>query len=693
MIFSLLVALGAGGLGRLLFGRWTVDQDPAARLGLHGLLGLGLLGWITLPIGLLPEGFRWGVGIVGLLALAGRAGFFRERPRGALPKGLAALGLLPLGLAAGVALVGVLAPSDTYDWDSLAYHLAVPKLWLAAGRIEPVSYIHHSNFPFLVDNLFVWGERWGGQSGAKAFMLAYAVYGVFAVFGLARARYGAAAGWWSAVAFGTVPMVVWESGTAYVDVAHALFGGLGIWLAAGMVREPSPLGEGREGVAASPSRPPEREQGRNEAQEPPPGPPPEGRVPGGGWILPALLLGGAVGSKYTALQTLPILGAVMLAYAFARKAARPMDVVKMGLVALAIGSPWYLKNVAWTGNPVYPFFYSRLGGKDWDAFQETIYKDQQQTFGAGRPMAANYTAGPLEPARLGASVLGTAYMPGRYSDPSPTGGQGFPFVSLGAIPLAAMLAWLVSGRARRQEGVCLAVALVSFGAWFVLSQQARYGLVWCVPLLLMAGGAVARLRVGRVVAGAVGLQALLTLFVATRFNDAETRFASKLRVVLGTDTPETYLRGTTGFAEPARFLNELPGVRRVALYDEVFGYLLDVPYFWATPGHTTEMGYASMRSGDDLMRAFGRLGISHVYLALGTSFGGNEEEAAKWRLAAGLDGPPVPYAGEDRASRMGDPRNSIKVLLAEAIASGGLQPIQSFGGRPTRARVVLGVRG
>lgn len=642
MLVSLLVALGASGLGRMLFGRWTEGQDPAARLGLHGLLGLGLLGWITLPIGLLPGGFRWGVVVVGLLALAGLFLFFRERPRGNVPKGPAALGLLVVILAGLVAAVGVLAPSDAFDWDSLAYHLAVPKIWLEAGRITFVSSIHHSNFPFLVDNLYIWGEFWGGQSGAKAFMLAYVAYGVFAVFGLARARYGAAAAWWSAVAFATTPVVLWEAGTAYVDVAHALFGGLGIWLAAGLVdREPE----------ARPETP---------------------------WLLPALLLGGAVGSKYTALQTLPILGGALLAYAFLRRAGRPLDVVKMGLVALAVGSPWYVKNVVTTHNPVYPFFYSKLGGVNWDAFQERIYKDQQQTFGAGRPMAANYTEGPLEPLRFGSSVLGVAYMPGRYSDPSPTSGQGFPFVSLGAVPIAAMMAWLFSGRARRAEGVCLAVALVSFGLWFVLSQQARYSLVWCLPLLLMAGGAVGRLRAGAVVAGAIAVQAVLTFFVHTRFGD---EFSAKLRVVLGQESPEEYQARSLGFYEPARFLNENAKGGRVALFDEVFGFLLDVPYFWAGPGHTTELGYATMKSGDELVAALKRQGITHAYLslALGTTFGGNREERDRWVSAAGLaGGAPVPYVGEDRARRLQDERSAYKVFLAEAIASGHLRPMRSF---------------
>ena len=617
----------------------------------------------------MPGGLRWGLGVVGAMALYGLVAFLRERPRVSRPQGPAALGLLVLVVAALIALVGVFAPSDPLDWDSLAYHLAVPKLWLAAGRIEFVSYIHHSNFPFLVDNLYVWGETWGGQSGAKAFSWAYAAYGAFAVFGLARERYGEAAGWWSAVAYGTVPMVLWEAGTAYVDVSHALFGGLGVWLAASFVG-------GRSWVVGS---------GPNSgATHHPP--------PTTHWLLPALLLGGAVASKYTALQTLPILGVVLFACAFVGDPAlrpRPSALLKMGLVALAIGAPWYVRNVVDTGNPVYPFFYSKLGGRNWDAFQETIYKDQQQTFGAGRPMAEAYTSGPLEPARLGSSVLGTAYAPGRYVDPGPTAGMGFPFVGLGAIPVAMMLAWALSGRARRVEGVCLAVAGVSFLAWFFLSQQARYAFVWCVPLVVMAGGAVVRLAAGRVVAGAVALQAAVTLLVATNVADGGgSLIGQKLRVALGGEDADAYGTRRVGFYAPAKFLNENAKGGRVALFDEVFGFLLDVPYFWAGPGHTTELGYATMKSGGELVAALKRLGITHAYFALGTAFGGRPDEADRWIKAAGLAGPPVPYEGADREGRLRDERSAYKVFLAEAVAGGALRPVQEFRGR----KIVFEVR-
>jgi hypothetical protein len=52
-------------------------------------------------------------------------------------------------------LVGVFSPSTALDWDSIAYHLAVPKLWIQQNKVSSISFIHHSNFPAGVDGLFL----------------------------------------------------------------------------------------------------------------------------------------------------------------------------------------------------------------------------------------------------------------------------------------------------------------------------------------------------------------------------------------------------------------------------------------------------------------------------------------------------------------------------------------------------------
>jgi hypothetical protein len=630
VLVTLLFCLGAAGLGCSLLRRWTGALDPAARYGLGGIVGLGAIGLATLPIGLLPGGLRWGIFLIVALDLYGLYALYnlvrQERPSLAFPKGPAAL--FPLALAAAVflSLVGVLAPSDTLDWDSLAYHLAVPKMWLNDGRIHFVSFIHHSNFPFSIDNLYIWGLAWGGQHGAKAFSLFFLIFGLMALFGIARQRYSGNAGWWSALAFAAIPAVIWISGTAYIDVSNGLFAGLGILFAAWFVDEPE-----------------ERK-----------------------WAwLSAVCLGFAAGSKYTGLQTIFAVGLVVLAYGFAKKGPKPASAFLIWLAALALASPWYVKNVVNTGNPVYPFFSSVLGGKNWDEFSARIYTEEQKTFGVGIKDG-------MDPVQLGHAILGLAYQPGRYINPAPTQGTGFPFGALGVVSLAAGLFWCFSGRPGRFEGATLASVGISLLMWFVLSQQSRYIVALTVPLSVLAGGAVVRLRLGQALAAAIAVQAAFAIWLV---NTLVT--SGQMKPAFGVESQEEYLAQRVGFFEPSKVVNIAAKDGKVALYDEVFGYFLDVPYFWANPGHTTEIGYDKMQNGDDLIAAFRRLGITHVYLNLGI-YNLKDPVVERWLRAMGLTGPSEPYTGQEREEMSKDLRNKWKVLIADAIGSGKLARVESF---------------
>lgn len=638
VLISLVAAKGWTGLGRMLFKRWLEPLDPAAQWGLAGLIGLGLVGTLTLFIGLLPGGLRWGVYAVGALALIGLWGVWAHRPRlPRMPSGLIGLLTIPIAVAFLFALAGVLAPSDKTEWDSLAYHLAVPKIWLAAGQIEFLSYIHQSNFPFAVDNLSIWGLLWGGMAAAKTFSLAFFALGGLTLFGLGRQFSNSHCGWWAATAFCTVPVVFWLSGTAYVDVAHGLYAGLGTIALARFVFAPT-----------------ERH-----------------------WaVLGGVLLGLAAATKYTGLQTM-FISALVLGY-FAFRTRNP-ELVRGGMlaagIALAVCAPWYVKNTLQAGNPIYPFFYSKLGGKNWDEFSERIYREEQQTFGAGRsPVLANYPDNPLEIGRLGASVLGVAYQPGRYINPRPTDGTGFPIGSVGFAIIAAGLAWCFVGRISAFEGSALASVGISFLLWFALSQQVRYMIGPATVLALMLGIGTAKLKIGRWLAGTAAVQAAIGLFVYGSFslNGSTSRLSDQLGVAFGRLEANEYQGKVVGFSRAAKRINEVAKGGRVALYDEVFGYFLDVPYFWANPGHTTELGYEGMRSGDDLIAAWKRLGITHVYIAFGTTFAGDPVALQRWQEASFGS---KPYSAEEVESASKDLRNKYKVLLAQAISSGKLTPL------------------
>ncbi|MFN8221381.1 MAG: hypothetical protein U0S12_14760 [Fimbriimonadales bacterium] len=167
-MIALLIGFGFAGWTRLVLRKWLESLDPALALGVAGLVGLGVCGWLVLPLGLLSVP----IATYACLALAAVGVILNflpacgARPSVAKPDAIG-IALLAVVLAAlAMATIGAFAPSDTLDWDALAYHLAVPKLWIEHGKIDFISFIHHSNFPFVVDNLFLLGLK-SGEAGAS----------------------------------------------------------------------------------------------------------------------------------------------------------------------------------------------------------------------------------------------------------------------------------------------------------------------------------------------------------------------------------------------------------------------------------------------------------------------------------------------------------------------------------------------
>ncbi len=608
---------------------WLGDLDPAARVGVAGLLGLGGLGWLIFFVGYIPGALKGFSFLHIAIALAVIVAIFRKTFLRPLNLPIAKPGPLGFAIVAAcllcgvLALFAVLAPSDSLDWDSLAYHFAVPKLWQEAGQTHYIPFIHHSNFPFLVENLSL---LWRDACAAKAGTFVFAGLGALTLFGLARQKYGEKAAWWTLLGFCTIPIVLWEAGTGYIDVTHGLFSGLAVIFALLWA---------------------------------------EGSQKRDLW-LSAIFLGFSIGSKYTGLQVL----AVVLVALFAATVKTPefRRAVKGGAliaaVGLVIGSPWYIRNASVVGNPVFPFFYEKLGGKNWGDFNAAIYRNEQQTFGVGR------TEKGRDVTQFGHAVLGLTYQPGRYVNPAQDSGGGFPFGALGIVAIGGMMLWLFSGRAGKFEGGVLASTLFSLAMWFFLSQQSRYGMNFAVPLMLLSGAAVARLRAGPVLAGAAVVQAVYSLAMVWM-----TTTSHKLPVVLGKESKEEYLSAQVPFYSAAQVLNIAAKDGKVALYDEVFGYFLDVEYFWANPGHSSLIPYDSMQGGDDFARVMRDQAFSHIYVNIAMW---TPEERAEWLRATGLFGAPIPYTPERRAQLMADPQVKWRLMLAEAMASGKLKATQDF---------------
>lgn len=568
-IASAIFCLSACGVGLWVIQRWKSHLEPSAQIGIAGLIGIGILGTLTLFVGILPNGLNWGRFPFGLIFVFGLYQLFINRTLFRVqngPKGGQLFWGLIVAFGALFSLIGVLTPSVATDWDSIAYHMAVPKIYALTGQIHRIVFIHHSNFPSAVELLFTWGILPFGQSWAKTILWMGSLFGVLAIFGLVKRKYGPAAGWIASAVFFTVPTVIWESGTAYIDVIHGLYGGLAALLLFSTLQESE---DNRANI-----------------------------------VLAGILMGFACGTKYTGLVTVAL---ALVTYSVAALIVKRKEWLKpcgtVALIAAGVGGCWYIKNIVLQGNPVYPFAYETLGGKNWDEERSQIYRREQLAFGVG------VSAKGKDWSQLGHAILGLAYQPGRYVNPMESVGGGYPNGALGVGIFTGFLFWCFIRKPRRHEAALLGFAGITFLIWFGLSQQSRY-LTDLVPIgAFLVADAVDSRGVGIFIAAILGLQGLYSLAI-----EKFTVVDPGLPVVLGRESRSTYLETSLPYYQAVEDINTQPGQNKVALYDQVFGYYLNIPYFWANPPHCTVIPYSSMKTGVDYVNGLREQGINLIYI-------------------------------------------------------------------------------
>jgi hypothetical protein len=353
-----LILILASGFGAAILKRFKFSLKPGfeeivipVALGLgalaYGIYFMGLLGWLkpACLIALLAIVFilsyrEYDPILRGILSTI-RNGIHTWNEMKPVPKILGSFGILILILTF---LQGLTPP---IDYDGLAYHLQVPKLFLEAGRISPNYENWFSFYPSTYEMLYMLGLAFGSDVFAKLIHFSTFLLLIYATYGYGQRFLSKKGGWLAAAILMGIPVLPLWASSAYTDIAWALyqFLAIGLFLSWMDNKKPSSL------------------------------------------VMAGVMQGLALGSKYLAFSGAGILGLLVLAETWKStpKQAILKQLIKNGAVfggtALLVVSPWLIKNLVWTGDPLFPLL---LTPKLVDPERIRLWREYLVSFGTGK---------------------------------------------------------------------------------------------------------------------------------------------------------------------------------------------------------------------------------------------------------------------------------------------------------------------
>jgi len=510
----------------------------ATALGL-ATLGVGRLGWLS------PGAVRSGLAVpaVAWVVLAAwrrsdRPDPSRPRVRWSGPGFLAVTGPFVV-----LMILGAMLP--TIEFDATEYHLQGPKEYFQSGRIGFLPHNVYTSMPFGVEMLHLLGmevvdDWWTGALVGQVLIALFAPATATMVILATRRIASPRAAWVAGVVYLTTPWVYRLASLPFVEGPLCFYHAALVW---SVIRSDGPA-----------SRPLSL------------------------GLLAGFFAGGAMAIKYPGLISAVIpFGAWAIARSWRGRDWRIAAGYALGVAAVV--GPWLAKNVADTGNPVYPLAFGVFGGRHWDA-------------GSDAKWSAVHGPRSIE---AGAFVRSVVEVAGQSDWQTPL------------IALLAPLALILPG-ARREARRLWGFSAYLFATWWLLTHRLdRFWLSMLPPMAVLAGLGSDRLRAG-------WLGALLAVGIASNAVLIATGLAGSNEwtgdlVGLRSSVP-------AGVNPPlARMDAELPPGARVLLVGQAGVFHLNRPVVYNTVFNPeTFETMAKGRSPEEVRRALEARGVSHVYV-------------------------------------------------------------------------------
>ena len=327
------------------------------------LLGLFFLGMITYFLGILGFLYIWLFRVLSLgLLICALAHWIRnkktkfEMPGKAGKDKFSFILWIFLIFLFLVCLIYTLTPP--IQSDGLRYHLAAPQEYIKQHRIHYIPLSALSNSPFLVEMLFLYGMLLGGDLLAQLLHFSLWILTIFLIrsfilyFGGDEENNDRAfpakntAALLAGLSFGSIPAVAILGCWPFIDNGIAAWF-LGFVFCLCLYRE-------------------KKESGL--------------------LILSGMFGAAALGTKYTMIPMILLGCLIIFLLELSDRKCSLSSPLMIGITALILSLPWFLKNLIYTGNPFYPLLYGIFKGRDWSADNALFYAAKAAGKGFGKSL-------------------------------------------------------------------------------------------------------------------------------------------------------------------------------------------------------------------------------------------------------------------------------------------------------------------
>lgn len=563
IVANLILAASAMGFGTLLQRLFSKTLSRIDRLTLTFLGGLGLLGTILFCVG---QFWFSRTAILLVLLLGVLLGGTSMARAGGKPWQVLRVGKLPFFPAAIVLIVlavtavgGLAFPVGDMNNDAIAYHYLGPKVWLRQRVIWPVPDEVTTYFPVVVETQYAALMSIGGDRAPAFFaVLSFAAILLAAASLALRLGLSPSETWWAAAVIAAMPAVYAGIYGGFLDAVFASFA-----LAAAR-------------VAFDAERPAE-------------------------YALFGIFCGFAMATKYTGLMALPLLiFCSFLVSAWAHRRPLATNLKSLGIAcaaAIAIASPFYLRNWILYDCPIYPpppvllrFFSPK---NLLPAVVQSLVNEVRTTGGGMGRGLKDFFLLPFNLTYYAAIFRGAG--------------------GIGLVPLALGPFGVVARRRDTFAKGLLSFTVVESAAWFVTAQESRYAInIYVISAIFgvlgwqyVARSVSRNARVLSVVAIAISILYGLFIIIPQRKEDMHAALSGAFET--------TRIQMKTACAAGFDYINKDPSVKKVLVLNPgISVFFIEKPYIKAF-GRWGEQTIPGATNVPEVMAQLPALHVTHVF--------------------------------------------------------------------------------